>query len=335
MHSQLNVWSYNNTAQTDINLITLQSDASGGYMDFRGNYALSLNYYCGKDLNLCSGPNGGVVSIGQNLEVGGIYPRELNVTANINGRDKTALQILGNYTTPGGIMQKFVVNSGAPTVITVLDGANSYNQSFTLLPSGRIGINKQNPTCAIEVVSSDNELVSLSQTETAVKKNNLVLKNYSELATGLLMILDKGGNVSYPFYVEGSGFTQININPNYNGGNAFAINDALSGKTNFKVKTSGLVYAREIKVQLTNFPDYVFESNYELPDLKEIEKYVQTQKHLPGMPTAKEVENDGAALGEIVKQNVEKTEQLFLYIFEMQKQIEQLKLENEQLKNKK
>lgn len=92
-----------------------------------------------------------------------------------------------------------------------------------------------------------------------------------------------------------------------------------------KLSVNGNIRAHEVKVETTGWPDYVFQTDYQLPTIIELEKYIKTNKHLPGMPTAKEVESDGAALGETVKQLLKNQEQLTLYIIEQQKQIEALK----------
>ena len=114
---------------------------------------------------------------------------------------------------------------------------------------------------------------------------------------------------------------------------AFIIQDALSSNVvNFKVKTTGQVYAREVIVKNGAFPDYVFAKEYNLMPLGEVKKYIETNHHLPNMPTASEVEKNGANLGEIQRVSVEKIEELTLYMIEMKKEIETLKKENAELK---
>jgi len=122
---------------------------------------------------------------------------------------------------------------------------------------------------------------------------------------------------------------------------ALIVNDVTSGSpiANFKVKTTGYVYAREVVVTLDNFPDYVFAKNYELMPLSDVKKYIEIYHHLPNMPSAKEIQKDGASLGEIQRLSVEKIEELTLYMIDMkkeleksQKEIEKLKQENKELK---
>lgn len=99
---------------------------------------------------------------------------------------------------------------------------------------------------------------------------------------------------------------------------------------NFLVKNTGVVYAREVNVQLTAFPDYVFSNNYKLTPLCEVEKYINANKHLKGFEKAKNYESNGMNVGEVVRLQQEKIEELTLYLIEQQKQLNELKKQIEQ-----
>ncbi len=104
---------------------------------------------------------------------------------------------------------------------------------------------------------------------------------------------------------------------------AFVITKA--GVENFKVLGNGNVYARQITVQLTTFPDYVFKKDYKLKSLSEVEKYINTNGRLPETPSADEIECKGGNLGELVKLQMRKIEELTLYVIEQNKQINEQK----------
>lgn len=88
---------------------------------------------------------------------------------------------------------------------------------------------------------------------------------------------------------------------------------------------NGIIHAREIKVDLnTNLADYVFNSDYNLMSLPEVEKYVKENKHLPEIPSATEVQKNGLSVGEMQNKLLQKIEELTLYVIEQQKRIEQL-----------
>lgn len=88
---------------------------------------------------------------------------------------------------------------------------------------------------------------------------------------------------------------------------------------NEKLTVNGKIRAREIKVEGTNWPDYVFEKNYQIASLGELEKYIKTNKHLPEMPGAKEVESNGVELGNLVKKLLKNQEELTLHLIAQEK----------------
>lgn len=94
----------------------------------------------------------------------------------------------------------------------------------------------------------------------------------------------------------------------------------------YKVAVDGKIIAEELRIQnSTAWPDYVFESDYKLLPLAEVEKHISAKKHLPDVPSAKEVSIDGFSIGEMQKILLRKIEELTLYIIEQEKQIELLK----------
>lgn len=86
----------------------------------------------------------------------------------------------------------------------------------------------------------------------------------------------------------------------------------------YKFFVKGGILAEEIRVA-TTWADYVFEKDYKLPTLKEVEQHIAEKGHLINVPSAKQVEEDGISLGEIAKIQQEKIEELTLYIIEQNK----------------
>jgi len=110
---------------------------------------------------------------------------------------------------------------------------------------------------------------------------------------------------------------------------AFSVYQTSISKDVFRVMGDGKVYATEVNVLLAaNFPDYVFAKDYKLMNLSDLEQYINANKHLPGVPSAKEVANNGNSinLGEMQTVLLQKVEELTLYTIDQQKQmIEQQK----------
>lgn len=92
----------------------------------------------------------------------------------------------------------------------------------------------------------------------------------------------------------------------------------------FAVNSAGKAYAREIIVTLNNFPDYVFAKDYKLMPLKDMKVFIETNKSLPNMPSASTIEKEGANLGEVQRVTVEKLEEAYLYIFQLEEKLNTL-----------
>lgn len=102
----------------------------------------------------------------------------------------------------------------------------------------------------------------------------------------------------------------------------------------YKLAVNGKVIAREIKVKDGSpWPDYVFNKDYNLMSLASLEVFIKKNNHLPNIPSAQEVkENGGIELGEMNAKLLEKIEELTLHMIEMNKRMQNLEKENESLK---
>jgi hypothetical protein len=94
--------------------------------------------------------------------------------------------------------------------------------------------------------------------------------------------------------------------------------------TGFKLSVDGDVRCRELVVNLDTWSDYVFDSCYRLANLDTLEKNIQNDKHLPGIPSAAEVANNGVSVGEMNKLLLAKVEELTLYVIQLNKKVEEL-----------
>ncbi len=101
-----------------------------------------------------------------------------------------------------------------------------------------------------------------------------------------------------------------------------------------KLAVNGDIYAKKVKVTQNGWADYVFDKNYALPTLAEVEQYLQQHKHLPDMPSAATVEKEGIDLGDNQATLLKKVEELTLYVIEQNKKIEQQQKRIEALEKK-
>jgi hypothetical protein len=230
-------------------------------------------------------------------------------------------------------------------------GATSTERLFINGTTGNVGIGTSNANWRLDIVTSSlNDGLFITQTTdgaSAVHLNNLTAggRHWGMFSTGATNNQGAGNFSIYQYdvwadrlFIRGSdGNVGINSNtPNSKLtvagdlridcptlADALVISDGTN--VNFKVKKTGIVYAREINVQLTAFPDYVFASNYKLMPLEDLETFIEKNKHLPNIPPASVVEDEGGNLGELARLQMEKIEELTLYIIQLKKEIEDLK----------
>ena len=90
-----------------------------------------------------------------------------------------------------------------------------------------------------------------------------------------------------------------------------------------KLDVNGTVHAKEVKVDMSGWADFVFHKDYQLPTLTEVERHIIEKGHLPNIPNTKEVTENGLSLGENQKLLLQKIEELTLYSIEQNKQLKQ------------
>jgi hypothetical protein len=90
-----------------------------------------------------------------------------------------------------------------------------------------------------------------------------------------------------------------------------------------KLAVNGNILARKVKVTQLDWADYVFQPNYRLRPLSEVEQYIKQYHHLPEVPTAEEVEKSGVDVGDNQVTLLKKIEELTLYVIEQNKKIEE------------
>ena len=133
------------------------------------------------------------------------------------------------------------------------------------------------------------------------------------------------------FYVPGSkpddALPKIHIKSDGNVGIGTVVPDS-------RLTVNGTIHAKEVKIDLNiSAADYVFEDDYVLRSLEDTEKYIKERKHLPGISPGKEMEANGINLSEMNMKLLEKVEEVTLHLIALNKQMKQLKEENEKLKS--
>jgi len=203
--------------------------------------------------------------------------------------------------------------------------------------NGNVGVGTANPDAKLHV-AQDN-----------INNQNLVLGKFTSFgSTGGSAIVSltynsTTANLEVNSSYTGTGFrygtySDFNIENEISSPDFGAINFITNKKVQLAIKPNGnaslqgKLEAKELKVTLTPTADFVFDENYDLPELEEVEKHIKEKKHLPEIASAKIMEKEGVNVGEFQIKLLQKIEELTLYSIEQNKQIKQLQNENEVLK---
>jgi len=204
--------------------------------------------------------------------------------------------------------------------------------------SGNIGIGLLNPTAKLDVLSeikvtssSDNSRtyrITSGNRQEIFATNDLL--TFSGQNNGI--ILNNNNNNPGSFFVKNSSLNNLNL---------FTIN-GINGKTGvgttsfpttigganisaYRLFVRGGILTEEVRVR-TGWADYVFADDYQLKSISEVETFIKENKHMPNVPSAAQVEEEGISLGEMAKIQQEKIEELMLYIIQQEKRIKALEV---------
>ncbi len=103
----------------------------------------------------------------------------------------------------------------------------------------------------------------------------------------------------------------------------------------YKLAVKGTIGAQEVIVTATSgWSDYVFNPGYRASPLSEVEKYIDKNHHLPGIPSAEEVAQDGLNIGDMQAKLLAKIEELTLHMIDEEKHNRQVEEENQDLRRR-
>jgi hypothetical protein len=182
------------------------------------------------------------------------------------------------------------VGIGGPAKPSALLHLNSVTSGDTFkISNATTGHNKMD---GLNIYNTGNEafIVNLENSALNLGTNNTTIAKLTPL--GALVIGNTPTPSGYKLYVE----TGI-----------------LTEKVKVAIKTSA------------NWADYVFEDNYALQPLSQVEQYIRENKHLPGIPAANEIVEHGLDLGSMDAKLLEKIEELTLHLIRLEKEVELLK----------
>ncbi len=145
--------------------------------------------------------------------------------------------------------------------------------------------------------------------------------------TDSLIISEASPNASGFFIPQGFKFG-VNVPTAFNQYVSFGGANCIPADANIKVGVKGKVYCEGLRIKMagTNcWADYVFDKNYRLLPLSDVKQYIQNNKHLPGIPSAEEVKKEGLEVEDMLKLQMQKIEELTLYVIQLQEEMAKLK----------
>ncbi len=312
-----------------------RNNPSGGNYD--GNWAIGYNYFTGNDFSISNNYGGaqynGIFHISastRNVGIGTTSPngnlhivgsRASMMVQNTNAGDWSFLRVQGSGSNLWDIAQ-----FGNNDFLEFRPNGGDVNR-VVIKQSGNVGIGTISPSQKLEV-------------------NGSILQNAENTALGVdnigdsrLGFIKKAG--LGPVLASSSGspivFSQSNQSGIYTniGGSILTERMRIDATGNVgigttqpdqKLTVNGTVHATRVKIETTvPGPDYVFEKSYSLPSLDEVKSYIDKNKHLPEVPSAKEMEAKGIDVGEMNMLLLKKVEELTLYVIELKKELNELK----------
>ena len=234
--------------------------------------------------------------------------------------------------------------SQSGNTITLSNGGGSFNlPTFTQVPQ------TISQTGNIVTLSNSGGSFTLPTTNVVAGNNVTVTGNGSTTTPFQISALDKSiyadnGTIDQATTIGGNRIVYMNnTNLWFNGSSSESNGKVYIGATavypnvtgNYKLFVEGGILTEKVKVALrstANWADYVFEKNYNLMPLKNVEEYITTHKHLPGIDSAYYLTKNGLDLAEMQAKHMAKIEELTLYIIEQNKAIEKNTKDIQELK---
>jgi hypothetical protein len=228
------------------------------------------------------------------------------------------------YNTAGSSFGQLQVNSsgvelsssaGATDLPLFLNVSRSGIPPFTITTAKNIGIGTLTPGSTLDVAG----IFTLSGSGDANKfittTGNSHLTIQSTGAAGAIRFFTENGtSANEKMRVDASGNVGIGVTAPTEklsvNGNVYA---------NGNISAYGIVKTKKVVVTQTAWPDYVFTDDYKLATLSSLESYIRTNRHLPGVPSVKDVEENGISVGDNQALLLRKIEELTLYVIALEK----------------
>jgi hypothetical protein len=213
--------------------------------------------------------------------------------------------------------------------LNVVDGAGTDRNGITINSGGNVGIGTSTPAEKLHVIGNallNGSLLLRGGGHLVVQFRNsdsAMDQRFSEIAESSGVITFRTLNDGY---TEASDWLRVfRSTGSYNIDRITFPSSANVGigTTNpaHKLAVNGTIKAKEVIVETTGWSDYVFADDYALAPLTEVEAHIKEHKHLPGIPSAAQVAEQGVSVGEMQAKLLAKIEELTLHQIQQEKRL--------------
>ncbi|QJW88463.1 hypothetical protein HNV11_03280 [Spirosoma taeanense] len=290
----------------------------------------SGNYFLGDNAGSGNTTGGFNIYIGANAASG----------AGVNGDNNLAIGFESGRANVGGFNNTFLgfrADAGANnlTNATAIGNNARVNQSNSIVlgNSANVGIGTSTPQNRLEIVGANNagglRITNLRSTTPATLLNQTKFLTVNANGDVVLGSINNSARATSLLWEQ-----QGNNLRNVNAGSVIIGEGISRMPADYNLFVSKGILTQKVKVAVRNTADWsdrVFEDAYHLRPLPEVEQYVRTNRHLPGIPSAEQVVSQGIDLAWINAKLLEKIEELTLYVVQLEKNSRKLGAENAHL----
>ncbi|RIV21220.1 bZIP transcription factor [Fibrisoma montanum] len=255
----------------------------------------------------------------------------------VNGSNNVSIGFESGRANSGGINNTFVgfrADAGAPG----LQNATAIGNNARVLASNAVVLgNEANVGIGVSAPTARLHVASGITNQSGIRLQNLTAASPAPINSSKFLTVDASGNVVLANYAGGGrqGATDnTDVFWQRKGSylqsmkdEAIVIGQNVSKMpTGYKLFVADGILTEKVKVAIKNTADWsdkVFAPTYRLQSLAEVEQFIQTHQHLPGVPSAEEVVKQGVDVGQMDAKLLEKIEELTLYSIQLQKENQQ------------
>lgn len=241
---------------------------------------------------------------------------DIGLSTNFMYRDESALRITYPIPLLGPAGGRPPINNNIFEIRQKTFGS-SYSSKLVVAVNGNVGIGIFKPEYKLHVKNTQNNRGTAVRVD-AINGHIRLFETDGSNPNGSYTQLERNSDAFHIYQNNGTTFQHV-LSANMNGNVGIGTTDPQG----YKLAVKGRLIAEEVVVKLhTNWPDFVFTDKYNLMDLKSVESFIDENSHLPNVPSAKEIGENGISLGEMNAVLLQKIEELTLYIIELKKENE-------------